>query len=367
MSPPSPQRTTWSSVGASDLAVNHPKLPVTILALAILLPSAHAQVPQEKITVDDKERTFIVHLPKGYEAKQHYALVILLHTRDQDAFDMEQLTRFDELADRDSVIAVYPNSTGRGWNLEIPQGEPAPGNMGRRGGRHGGWGGGGYPGGGGGYPGRSRRSGQSGGSESRATPADDNAFIGQMLEQLSSEYSVDSSRVYAAGLSDGGFMAFRLGCTMSGRFAAIAAVGAAMPKSMTCLPSHPLSVLMMNGTSDPIVHYNGGHVGRYSVLSAEDSAKYWAKLAGCQSKPQKQKLSPRERGGMKTEVDTYDDCQKGAQVALYGIEGGGNTWPGGEQYLVEKVIGKTSNDINANEVIWSFFVHHQTASPEPPK
>jgi polyhydroxybutyrate depolymerase len=363
--------------------VYHPKLThplfVTTLALALSLPAVQAQTPTEKITVDEKERTFIVHLPRGYDAKQHYALVVLLHTRDQDASDMEQLTRFDELADRDSVIAVYPNSTGRGWNLGITQEETAPSNMGRRGGRHGGWGGGGgypgggggypgggYPGGGGGYPGGGR-GGQSGGAENRPAPVDDNAFIDQMLDKLASEYSIDTARVYAAGLSDGGFMAFRLGCTMADRFAAIAAVGAAMPKNLTCLPSHPLTVVMMNGTSDPIVHYNGGHVGRYSVLSAEDSAKYWAKLNGCQSKPQKQKLSPREKGGMKTEVDTYDDCQKGAQVALYSIDGGGNTWPGGEQYLVEKVIGKTSNDLNANDTIWSIFVHHQTASPRAPK
>jgi len=348
---------------------------VSIFASTILLPSAQAQVPQEKITVDEKERSFIVHLPKGYDAKQHYALVILLHTLNQDAFDMEQLTRFDQLADRDSLIAVYPNSTGRGWNIGVAAEEPSQSGMGRRGGRRGGWGGGGgypgggYPGGGGGgYPGGGGgRGGQSGGSDRRATPADDNAFIDQMLDKLSSEYSVDASRVYAAGLSDGGFMAFRLGCTMADRFAAIATVGAVMPKTMTCLPSHPLTVVMMNGTSDPIVHYNGGHVGQYSVLSAEDSAKYWAKLDGCQSKPQKQKLSAKEKGGMKTEIDTYDDCQKGAQVALYSIDGGGNTWPGGEQYLVEKVIGKTSNDLNANEVIWSFFVRHPLASTEPPK
>jgi hypothetical protein len=173
--------------------VTNPKtipLFVTILVSAILLPAVHAQVPQEKITVDDKERTFIVHLPKGYDAaKQHYALVVLLHTHDQDAFDMEQLTRFDELADRSSIIAVYPNSTGRGWNLGITQEDSAPSNMGRRGGRHGGWGGGGgypggggggYPGGGGGYPGGS--SGQSGGRENRPTLADDNAFIDQMLD-----------------------------------------------------------------------------------------------------------------------------------------------------------------------------------------
>ena len=51
---------------------------------------------------------------------------------------------------------------------------------------------------------------------------------------------------------------------------------------------------------------------------------------------------------------TFSGCQSDAQVVLYSIKGGGNTWPGGEQYLSEKEVGKTSTDLNANEVIWSF-------------
>jgi polyhydroxybutyrate depolymerase len=59
---------------------------------------------------------------------------------------------------------------------------------------------------------------------------------------------------------------------------------------------------------------------------------------------------------METKNDIYDACQQNAQVALYSVKGGGNTWPGGEQYEAEKTVGKTSPDLNANEIIWSFFV-----------
>ncbi|MCX6008557.1 MAG: hypothetical protein NTW48_00675 [Chloroflexi bacterium] len=53
-----------------------------------------------------------------------------------------------------------------------------------------------------------------------------------------------------------------------------------------------------------------------------------------------------------------EGCQDGAEVVLYAIEGGGHTWPGGLQYLPELVIGKTSREFNASEVIWQFFKEH---------
>lgn len=59
---------------------------------------------------------------------------------------------------------------------------------------------------------------------------------------------------------------------------------------------------------------------------------------------------------MEVKVDTYNACQQNAAVVLYSVKGAGNTWPGGEQYEVEKTIGKTSPDPNANDVIWSFMV-----------
>ena len=63
-------------------------------------------------------------------------------------------------------------------------------------------------------------------------PANEMPFFNDLLDQIESEYSVDVSRIYTAGYSDGGFMSFRLGCELSGRIAAIATVGAVMPESL---------------------------------------------------------------------------------------------------------------------------------------
>jgi polyhydroxybutyrate depolymerase len=318
-----------------------------------------AQQTKETVMVDDVDRSYMVRLPKGYDAQQHYPVVILLHGMNQDAEDMQRLTRFDELADKDGVIAVYPMALHGRWNVGVHSLPRRPNNMGS--GRRGRWGGGGYPGGGyprggGRYPGGGGQQGPN--PEKRPTPADDVDFMNQMLDKLETKFPVDSSRIYAVGLSEGGFMSMRLGCSLGDRLAAIAAVGAAMPKTMICLPSRAVPLVMINGTSDPVVPHGGGteHNMNLPTISVEDSAKAWAKIDRCAEKPEKSKLPAREKGGMDTKVDTYSGCQESAQVVLYSIKGAGNTWPGGEQYEAEKAIGKTSQDINANEVIWSFFV-----------
>ncbi len=339
----------------------------TFLGLFVTSP-ARAQETKEKVTINNVDRTYTVRLPTGFDKAQKYPVVILLHGMNQDADDMERLTRFDELADKDSIIAVYPSALQGRWNIGVaaPQ-QPmmrGPG-RGRRGwggypggGYPGGGPGGGYPGGGGGYPG-----GQSGGQgrgerQNTAAPADDIDFLNEMLDQMATKFPVDRARVYVTGLSDGGFMAMKAGCAMANRIAAIAPVGAAMPKTMVCLPSRPLPVVMINGTSDPIVPYDGGteHNLRLPTLSAEDSAKAWAKMNRCSEKPTQTKFSPQQKGGMETKIQTYSSCQQDGQVVLYSLKGGGNTWPGGEQYEVEKQIGKTSQDLKANETMWSFFV-----------
>jgi len=317
------------------------------------------QESQEKITVDDLPRTFVVHLPMGYDQQQHYPVVILLHGRNQDADDMGRLTHFSQFAEKNGVIAVYPNAARGEWNIGVRP-EPAAEGAPRRGyGRHGGYGGGGYPGGGGGgYPGGGRNGGQSPEeNKNKPEPADDVAFLNQMLDQLALKYSVDTRRIYAAGLGDGAFMALRVGCSMADRVAAIASVSGALPKTMICLPSHPVSAVFINGTDDPIVPNDGGTYkpGRFRVLSAEDSAKAWARFDRCEEKPTQGKLPASEKGGKETKTFTFAGCHENAQVVLYSVKGAGDTWPGGEQYMSEKEVGKTSASLNANQTIWSFF------------
>jgi polyhydroxybutyrate depolymerase len=304
-------------------------------------PPPSAQDAQQEITVNDHTRTFLVHLPQGYDSHQTYPVVVLLHGRDQDAAEMARLTHFDEFADRDSIIAVYPNAPSGRWNIGVGEGQNYRRGPYRR------------------YPPPQPRS-----SDRREHHNPDIPFLSRMLDKLATRYSVDTRRIYAAGLGEGGFMALRLGCSMADRFAAVAAVAAAMPESLTCVPSRPIPVLFMNGTDDPIVHYDGGRYkdGSMHLLSAEDSLKEWSRLNRCSGKPAESKLPSLQKGGKDTKVLIFDDCQERAQVALYSVKGGGHTWPGGEQYLPEKEVGKTSAALNANETIWSFLVTRKIAT-----
>jgi polyhydroxybutyrate depolymerase len=148
---------------------------------------------------------------------------------------------------------------------------------------------------------------------------------------------------------------------MADRIVAVAAVGADLPKTMICLPSRAVSALFIDGTDDPVIPYSGGTYkpGRFHVLSAEESAKTWAKFDRCADKPAQGKLpaldKDKDKGAKETKTFAYNGCQDNAQVMLYAVKNAGNTWPGGEQYMSEKEVGKVSNAINANEAVWSFF------------
>ena len=131
-----------------------------------------------------------------------------------------------------------------------------------------------------------------------------------------------------------------------------------------CSPSRAISVLAIHGTKDPLVPWEGGirgfagkKLGR--ALSVADTFKYWKSHDQCPSKsvityePDK---NPQD--GTKVRKESYSGCKDETEVILYAIEGGGHTWPNGYQYLPELLVGKTSKDIDANEVIWNFFKRH---------
>lgn len=338
-----------------------------VSSLLLWTNAARAQDKQEQVTVNNVSRAFLVHLPRGYDSQRHYPVVLLLPGRQQEAEDMARFLGFNDLADRNGIIAVYPSPLQGRWNIGVSAEKPS-----QRGG-----GGRGYPPMGGGRRGRWPGPGGSGGSgdgqsNRRSRPsaqqADDVWFVEQMIQRLGDNYSIDSSRIYATGLSDGGFMDFQLGCRLTDRIAAIAPVGAAMPKSLSCTPSRLLPVLMINGTSDPVVPYKGGsgRSGTYATLSAEDSAKTWAKFNNCDpGKVQRTTLKPKTKGGHKTEVEKYE-CKPDAEIMLYSVKGGGNTWPGGGLPAPEKQAGKTSRDLDANEVIWKFFAAHSLPAQATP-
>jgi polyhydroxybutyrate depolymerase len=195
---------------------------------------------------------------------------------------------------------------------------------------------------------------------------DDVGFISALIDHLAKQYHTDVKRVYATGVSNGAMMSFRLACELSEKISAVAPVAGSMPENMPskCTPSRPIPVLMISHTEDPLVPWGGGEIrfglrrfGR--VLSVGETVTFWATHNQCSSPPNITWGPDKDsKDGTRVRKESYHPCRESSEVVLYAIEGGGHTWPGGDQYLPEWIIGKTSRDIDANEVIWSFFKRH---------
>lgn len=189
---------------------------------------------------------------------------------------------------------------------------------------------------------------------------DDVGFMLALVEKVSNEFNVHSSQVYVTGASNGGMMSYRLACEASDTFAAAAALIASMPTDLDCRPSQPISMLIMNGTEDPMVPFEGGQVHFYQrelgeVLSTHGTVDSWVRANSCVDKPIRSELPDSDPSdGTRILQESYSDCADGTRVVLYEIQGGGHTWPGGTQYLPEFAIGTVSRDAHAGELIWDF-------------
>jgi polyhydroxybutyrate depolymerase len=286
-----------------------------VAALTGAVPAAAAPDQKITLTVDGRARTATVHLPVPMPDLRKLPLVLAFHGRLGDGAAQEELSHFNQVADQNGFIAVYPDGYQRSWN------------DGRR------------------------------DTPSNRDGVRDVAFVRALLHRLEKKYPVDQRRVYALGMSNGGFFAQRLACVLAGRFAAIATVAAVLPKTVAkrCTPGRPMSVLMIMGTKDPLVPYGGGGFGRARLLSAKASARKWRELAGCKRPVVREVPDVRPHDGTSTRILLANHCQGGAVVKLYVVKRGGHTWPGGEQYLPQHAIGLTSRDFNASRTIWSFF------------
>jgi polyhydroxybutyrate depolymerase len=119
-----------------------------------------------------------------------------------------------------------------------------------------------------------------------AEKIDDVGFLTALVEQLSEQWSIDREAVFVTGISNGGLMSYRMACERADLVRAIAAVTASLPETLECEPSRPVSVLILNGTDDPLVPYEGGEVtvlGRQlgRVRSTEETYQFWGEIDGC--------------------------------------------------------------------------------------
>lgn len=183
-----------------------------------------------------------------------------------------------------------------------------------------------------------------------ALNVDEYAFMQALLKDLKSRINIDTSKVYATGLSNGGAMSYRMACQMSDVFAAIAPVGGAMSWSTShdCKPSRPVPILHVHGTADPCWRYEGGvpncPTGQKDKkhVSVTRTINEWVALNGCTDATSVSRLPDTVDDGMFTERISHVECK--APVELLKIHKGGHTWPSGQQYFSEKIVGGATRD-----------------------
>jgi polyhydroxybutyrate depolymerase len=269
-------------------------------------------------------RTFLLHVPPQFAPGASLPMVFVLHGGGGEGKRVARLTGFSRLADREGFIVVYPDGINHHWN-----------------------------------DGRNVQN-----FRAQRENVDDAGFISSLIDRFVKYLNVDSTRVYATGISNGGMMCNRLAGDRSDRFAAIAPVASAMAEDLpdSCSPGLPISVLAINGTEDPLVPWQGGGVGLLTkngrVLSVPKTIGFWVAHDHCDPKPTVTTLPKKDsEDGMLVRREVYGHGKDGTEVVLYAVEGGGHTWPGGAE-RPEK-FGRRSDDFNATEVIWEFFKHHK--------
>lgn len=193
---------------------------------------------------------------------------------------------------------------------------------------------------------------------------DDVGFLASLIDDLVEKRNVDANAVFIVGVSDGAMMAHRFACERSAKLRGFTAVVGAMPYNVArrwarC-GKDTLSVLMINGTEDPIVPWEGGSVtfdGQElgKVLSAERTFELWSRHDGCKDVAITMIPDFVPSDGTRIERRQAIECRDGSKVELFAVQGAGHTWPSGWQYLPEHMVGPTSRDIDAAIAAWRFF------------
>jgi polyhydroxybutyrate depolymerase len=183
-----------------------------------------------------------------------------------------------------------------------------------------------------------------------------------LADKLIGEIGLDPGRVFAAGSSRGGFMAFRLVLEAPSRFRAVAAVSANVPspENFKCKPAGQgtPSVLIMNGTDDPLVPFDGGSVSLFGlfyklgkVRSSRESGQYFADLNHITGAPERSET--RVAGGVRVEQVLWRN-NSNVEVELVAIHGGGHGIP--QPYRRHpRLLGPSPTEPNGPAMIWAFF------------
>ncbi len=271
------------------------------------------------LKTNGQEREYLLHLPPETSRDRPLPLVVIFHGYASSARSVERLTGMSDKADREGFIAVYPQATGfigTAWNAGFCCGK------------------------------------------AYIEGVDDLNFFREMIEKLKRNLHIDDSRIFVAGFSNGGMMAYYLAAQMPELIAAIGAVSAAAGvrpvESSHALtipdPLAPVPLIGFHGLKDRHIPYEGGEGKRtrdiLAFISVEQSLGFWIRANGCGTIPVRVAL--KDGAVMRDSYTCYDH----ADVVFYEIRDGGHAWP------AEGECAGSGDCISATDLIWEFFLAH---------
>lgn len=270
------------------------------------------------LQVGSLKRDYILHVPSRRPTTPSgtlltYPLIILLHGSSGSGGDIRALSNMDSVGDANRLVVAYPNGIrGSGglfpsdWNAGTCCGAAGRENI------------------------------------------DDVAFIRSMIAELSNKMPIDKRRVYVAGFSDGGRMAYRLACEMATQIAAIGVVAGSL-RDESCAPARAVPVIAIHGTDDPIVPYDEDSDTPYRQpvsgvgATLPPAVQFWIAQNGCST-------GATTAHSARVAHTTFSGCV-GAEVAFYAIDGGGHSWP----VLTGAASSDPEQSLAATAVIGQFF------------
>jgi len=291
----------------------------------------------ESISVDGLQRQFQVHVPPGYDRNRATPVVLIFHGLQMNGTMMVGTTGFNMISDRNNFVAVYGEAANGRWN-----------------------------------------DGHSG------SGADDVAYVSALLDKLSRVVNVDRKRIYACGISNGGYFSQFLACAMPEKIAAVGVVASPMMKQTQSVmqSAKPVPIVFFLGTDDPLLPWDDGRtkdIGKLGevlglsgigsidnglaqsyggLLTVPETISFWTSHNGCSDNARlTQEPDQDPRDGTRVKKEVYGLA--GNEVVLYTIDGGGHTWPGCPNLkMISSISGNISQDIDASALMWQFFKSH---------
>lgn len=256
------------------------------------------------ISHDGLNREYVLHVPETYNGDESVPLVFNLHGGSGTATGQRYFSEMDQVADSAGFIVAYPQGSFVNgysyWNSMIA-------------------------------------------TEGSKGTADDVGFISILIDEISSNYNIDLSKVYACGYSNGGDMAISLACYLSDKISAVAPVSGLMSQESNslCEPNQTTGVFIINGTADNERPYSG--INDY-YLSVDNALAYWSNYHLADSVVIEEFVDGNNNA---IELYTYLNQSGLSFLQHYKIIGGGHYW-----------FDLSVNDENLDQLIWRFFKKH---------